>query len=30
LLLCALHDPGFNARADRRLRLADGNLGEIR
>ena len=28
LLLCALHDPKLNARADRRLRLADGSLGE--
>jgi len=30
LLLCALHDPEFNARADRRLRLAEGSLGEAR
>ncbi len=30
LLLCALHDPKFNARADRRLRLAEGSLGEAR
>lgn len=28
LLLCALHDPKLNALADRRLRLADGSLGE--
>lgn len=30
LLLCALHDPALKARADRRLRLTNGNLGEIR
>jgi putative ABC transport system ATP-binding protein len=30
LLLCALHDPELNVRADRRLRLADGSLTEIR
>jgi putative ABC transport system ATP-binding protein len=30
LLLCALHDPELNARADRRLRLAEGSLGEAR
>jgi len=30
LLLCALHDPEFNSRADRRLRLAEGILGETR
>ena len=28
LLLCALHDPRLNARADRRLRLEDGSLAE--
>ena len=30
LLLCALHDPELNASADRRLRLAEGSLGEVR
>ena len=30
LLLCAIHDPELNVRADRRLRLADGSLREIR
>ena len=30
LLLCALHDPELNVRSDRRLRLADGILREIR
>jgi putative ABC transport system ATP-binding protein len=28
LLLCVLHDPAMNSRADRRLRLANGRLGE--
>jgi putative ABC transport system ATP-binding protein len=28
LLLCSLHDPRLNARADLRLRLADGSLEE--
>jgi putative ABC transport system ATP-binding protein len=28
LLVCVLHDPAMNARADRRLRLANGRLGE--
>jgi predicted ABC-type transport system involved in lysophospholipase L1 biosynthesis ATPase subunit len=29
LLVCVLHDPDLNARADRRLRLANGRLGEL-
>jgi len=29
LLVCVLHDPGMSARADRRLRLADGHLKGI-
>jgi len=28
LLVCVLHDPAMNARADRRLRLANGRLGD--
>jgi len=30
LVICVFHDPALNARADRRLRLADGNLEDVR